>query len=298
MALLLVLAASACSPRLWAVNRLGDALAGAGSGWAGDDDPELVRDATPFALKTIESLLAESPRHRGLLLAAASGFTQYGYAFLQQEADEVEARDPERAEALRARARGLYRRARGYGLRGLERDHPGFAARLAVEPGAALAEMQAADVPLLYWTGAAWGAWIGLSKDRPARLAELPLVEALMRRALALDPGFDAGALHEFFITYEGGRPEAMGGSAAKAQEHFAAAVALSGGRRAAPLVALAETVAVQRQDREEFERLLDAALAVDLERGPEWRLANIIAQRRARWLKGRTEDLFVGGGS
>jgi predicted anti-sigma-YlaC factor YlaD len=89
-----------------------------------------------------------------------------------------------------------------------------------------------------------------------------------------------------------------MGGSAAKAQEHFAAAVALSGGRRAAPLVALAETVAVQRQDREEFERLLDAALAVDLERGPEWRLANIIAQRRARWLKGRTEDLFVGGGS
>lgn len=295
---LLLALGSACSPRLWAVNRLGDALAGAGSGWAGDDDPELVRDATPFALKTIESLLAESPRHRGLLLAAASGFTQYAYAFLQQEADEVEAADPERAHALRRRARGLYGRARDYGLRGLERDHPGFAIRLAEDPGAALAEMQAADVPLVYWTGAAWGAWIGLSKDRPARLVELALVEALMRRALALDPTFDSGALHEFFITYEGGRPEAMGGSVTRAREHFAAAIALSEGRRVSPLVTLAETVAVRGQDRQEFNRLLDIALALDLEQAPGWRLANLIAQRRARWLKVRADELFVGEGS
>jgi predicted anti-sigma-YlaC factor YlaD len=266
--------------------------------WAGDEDPELVRDATPFALKTIESLLAESPRHRGLLLAAGSGFTQYAYAFLQQEADEVEATDPERAEALRQRARGFYRRAREYGLRGLERDHAGFTDRLARDSAGALTEMQQADVPFLYWTAAAWGAWIGLSKDKPARLAELPVVEALMRRALALDPGFSAGALHEFFITYEGGRPGAMGGSLAKAREHFAEAVALSAGRRASPLVALAETVAVRLQDRQEFNRLLDAALALDLERAPEWRVANVIAKRRARWLKARADDLFVGGGS
>ncbi|MGH7361140.1 MAG: TRAP transporter TatT component family protein, partial [Candidatus Methylomirabilales bacterium] len=165
--LVLALATVGCSARLWAVNRLGDALAEAGSGWAGDEDPELVRDATPFALKTIESLLAESPRHRGLLLAAASGFTRYAYAFLQQEADEVEATDPERAEALRHRARGLYRRARDYGLRGLERDHPGLTALLARDPAGALSEMRAADVPSLYWTAAAWGAWIGLSKERP-----------------------------------------------------------------------------------------------------------------------------------
>ena len=36
---------------------------------------ELVREAVPFSLKLIESLLAESPRHRGLLLAACKGFT-------------------------------------------------------------------------------------------------------------------------------------------------------------------------------------------------------------------------------
>ena len=36
-----------------------DAFAGSGgTSYATDDDPELVRDAVPFALKTMESLLA------------------------------------------------------------------------------------------------------------------------------------------------------------------------------------------------------------------------------------------------
>ena len=39
----------------------GDALAGTGSTFASDDDPELVGEAVPFGLKTMESLLAESP---------------------------------------------------------------------------------------------------------------------------------------------------------------------------------------------------------------------------------------------
>jgi hypothetical protein len=32
----------------------------------GDEDPELVAAAIPFGLKLYESLLAESPKHRGL----------------------------------------------------------------------------------------------------------------------------------------------------------------------------------------------------------------------------------------
>lgn len=109
-----------------AVNQLGDALASGGTTFAADDDPEIIRAAAPFSLKLMESLLAESPNHRGLLLATASGFTQYGYAFVQQEADELEEKDLAAASALRDRARRLYLRARGYGLRALEATHPGF----------------------------------------------------------------------------------------------------------------------------------------------------------------------------
>lgn len=78
-----------CSVRSMAVNKLGDALSGGGTAFATDNDPELVKAATPFSLKLMESLLSESPDHRGLLLAAASGFTQYAYAFVQQDADEA-----------------------------------------------------------------------------------------------------------------------------------------------------------------------------------------------------------------
>src|SRR5437660_568352 len=79
----------------------------------------------------------------------------------------------------------------------------GRAEWLRQDPARALATTSEEDVALLYWTAASWGALIGLSKNDPAMLAELPQVEALMDRALALDEGFDRGAIHTFMIGYE-----------------------------------------------------------------------------------------------
>jgi hypothetical protein len=129
--------AGGCSIKKVAVNRLGDALAGGGTTFASDDDPDLIRDALPFSLKLMESLLAENPKHKGLLLAAASGFTQYAFAFIQQEADEIESQDFEASLALKERARRMYLRARNFGLRGLEVYHPGFEQALRATPSSA-----------------------------------------------------------------------------------------------------------------------------------------------------------------
>ena len=133
-ALLLAVAGTGCSVRKFAINQLGNALANSGTTFAGDDDPELVRSAVPFSLKLIESLLSETPAHRGLLLAAASGFTQYTFAFVAEDADEMEEKDLAAATALRLRARKLYTRARNYGLRGLEVAHPGLEKMLRTSP--------------------------------------------------------------------------------------------------------------------------------------------------------------------
>lgn len=287
-------AGAACSMRTFAINRLGDALAESGATYASDDDPTLVREALPFALKLIESLLDQSPRHRGLLLAAAGGFTQYTYAFVQEEADEAEDRDLAAAAALRERARRLYLRARDYGLRGLQVRHDGITEALRSGSGAAVARAEREDVPLLYWTAAAWGGAIAMKKDDPDLLADLPVVEALLKRGLELDPEFDHGAIHELLIAFEGSRSEAMGGSIERARVHFKEALRLSGGQRASPLVDLAETVSVRLQDRAEFEDLLRRALAIDADARPEWRLANLAMQRRARWLLARADLLFV----
>src|SRR5213593_2770915 len=125
LCLLAALASGGCSIKKFAINKLGDSLANSGTTYAADDDPELVGQALPFSLKLVEGLLAEAPAHRGLLFAAASGFTEYAYVYVQQDADVLEGQDLERSTALRARARRLYLRARDYGLRGIEARHRG-----------------------------------------------------------------------------------------------------------------------------------------------------------------------------
>ena len=294
--LAVALLSAGCSVRQLAVRSFANALAGGADIYASDDDPDLVGAALPFGLKTIEGLLAQDPQNPKLLLAAASGFTQYAYAFVQQEADFVEGNDLARATELRARARRLYLRALGYGWRGLEVGAPGLRARLQSDPGAAeqaLAGLGKDQVPLLYWTAAAWAAAIALAKDEAELSADLATVEAMMRRALALDETFGQGVIHDFFLTYEGSRT-AVGGSAERAREHFARSMAIAQNQRAAPLVSMAETVAVAAQDRAEFERLLNQALAIDADAVPAQRLANLISQRRARWLLARADELFI----
>jgi len=50
----------------------------------------------------------------------------------------------------------------------------------------------------------------------------------------------------------------------------------------------------VQKQNLKEFESVLHLALAINPDLKPEWRLANLVMQRRAKWLLSRTEQLFL----
>ena len=285
IAITLFLSTSGCSVRHFAANSMGDALAASGSGFGADDDPELIGAAAPFSLKLMESVLAESPSHRGLLLAATQGFVQYAYAFVEMRANELEDKDLQAAYAQRERARRLYLRARDYGLRGLESAQPGIVRSLRTDPAGSLARTTENDTALLYWTGVAWAAAISLSKDDPFLIADLPAAEALVRRALALEETYDHGAIHVFLISYEMSRAGLNAEAPARARRHFERAVELTGGRHAAPYVTLAETVSIAEQNRGEFESLLQHALKLDISGKPEWRLVNSIMQRRAHWL-------------
>jgi predicted anti-sigma-YlaC factor YlaD len=294
MVLLMALAMSGCSVRKFAINKLGDSLANSGTTFASDNDPEFVGQAIPFSLKLIEGLLAESPKHHGLLFAAASGFTQYSYVYVQHPAEEMESLDAEKSVAMGARARNLYLRARDYGLRGLETRHRGFADALRENPKTAISAAKPGDVPLLYWTAVAWGAAISLSKDHPEIVADQPQVEALIDRARELNPDYDHGVIDQFLISYESARQGVRGDFAARCKEHFDCAVRLSEGQLASPFVSYAETVSVSKQNRAEFKSLLNQALAVNPDIRPEWRLSNLIMQHHARWLLSREDELFL----
>ena len=291
--LLLPLALSSCSVKRWAVRSVANTLTSGVDVYGTDEDPELVRDALPFGLKTMESLLAVVPDHEGLLLTLCKGFTQYSYAFVQAEGDLLVNSDYPRATALHERALRLFLRARGYGLRGLEKRCRGISTGLQLDPVKAAASIQKRDLPMLYWTAASWGSAISLGKDHPELLADLPAIRALMERGLALDEGYEGGAIHEALILLDA-LPEAMGGSEARARGHFARAVALSKDTRASPYVTLATTVSVLKQDRGEFVALLDRALEFDPDRDPAQRLVTIVLQRKARALIERADEFFV----
>src|SRR5688572_5539119 len=174
--LLIILAAltPACSIKHVAINKIGDALASNGSTYESDDDIELVAGALPFSLKLVEGLLAESPKHKGLLLVASQGFASYAYLEVQPKADAAGASDFDGAKKLRARMRRLYLRGHNYGMTALELTHPGISAKLIQDPRKAAGVLKKRDVPVVYWTAAGLGLAISAPRDDVEMLARLP----------------------------------------------------------------------------------------------------------------------------
>lgn len=284
-----------CSVQRYAINTLGDMLASGDSVFTTDDDPVLISEALPFSLKLIESLLAAEPEHRGLLLAAGRGYLLYTYAFVHIPAEQAGLDDIESARGLRLRARRLYLRAHSYSLRALETDYPGIGPMLLQNPDEAVLAVSGGsdeDVAALYWTAAALGLAISVSRNEASLLARLPEVEALLDHALELDDAWNAGALHEFSISLAAA--QSMRVNPAALQDHYDRALQLSNGNRAGLHIAFAEAVAIPAQDRSRFVDLLERALAVDVDAEPNERLLNLIAQERAQWLLGRVDELFL----
>lgn len=275
-----------------AVGMVASTLASSGDVFTRDDDVELVGQAIPFGLKLYESLLESAPRNKDLLLATCRNFTQYGVAYLETEAVTREAGHHSEVAHLHARALRMYLRARGYCLRAMEIRFPGIGPKLLSDPAAAIAKARKADVPVLYWTAAAWGSAIALALDQPDISIDLPTVRALAERATTLDESWGKGALHEMLVSLDS-LPEVIGGSPIRAREHFRRAVALQGGLSPGPYVALA-LVAAAAQDRAEFESLLNQALAIDPEKDPSTRLVTIVQQRRARALLDHADSMFI----
>ena len=263
------------------------ALSDTAAAYAKDDDPEFVRTGAPATLKMVEMMLDTNPEHAGLLLTACSGFAQYAYAFLQVESEILAPSDARGAAALRERALRMYARARGYCIRELGTRHRSLRAAMEREPSRIaplLAGMTKADVPALFWTGATWAGELSMLDNPLLRIGELTSVRALLTRALELDESWGSGTIHEAMIAVEG-LPAIVGGSAARARAHFDRAVVLSGGQSAFAYVTLASSVAAPARDRAAYDRALRQALAVDVAKRPDLRLANLVAQKRARFL-------------
>ncbi len=296
-----VLLSSGCSVKKLAVNKLGDALSqSTGGTFSSDNDPELIKDALPFALKLMESILAETPEHIPLLISLSKGFTSYSYAYLQMEADYIEDDNLERAQEMRERARNLYLRARNYGLQGLEAAHPGFTNAFFENPNIALSALKQnkeENRNLVQWTISPWAAAISVSKDHPELIADLPFIEAMIEWFIHWDGYSENPVLDSILMSFESVRTKvdtADGTLEERIRRDFDGAIKFTQGHYAGPYVTLAEGICIQNQNRDEFMELLNKALAIDIDKYPECRLENVLMQKRAHWLLEKSDDLFL----
>jgi predicted anti-sigma-YlaC factor YlaD len=287
---------TSCSLNKVAVNLVADTLSsGDSTVFTGEEDPQLVGDALPFAMKLYESLLEQTPENEELLLTTGSVFTMYANAFVQTPASMLPENEYEQQQQMFRRAKKMYLRGRDYLLRALELRYPGFGEYLKEgELEQALRPTEVEDVPLLFWTSASWLGAFSTDTFDMELLLNLSKPIALLNRALELDEEWSDGMIHDTLISIYGSLPEAMGGSQEKARYHFEKAVEYSRGLSPSPYVALASTVSVANQDAEEFQQLLGRATAIDPEDNPDNRLQILLSQEKAQWLLDHIEDFFL----
>jgi len=295
--LVALLSLGSCSLEKLAMKKVAGMLSGSSSTdvFSSDNDPDLVGDALPFAIKLYESLLGSIPEHAGLRLRTGSLYIMYANAFVQTPADMTPRRELETKEFLLARAKNLYLRGRDILFVGLEKKNPLISSQLKERKyKEAMAPFRKEDVSLLYWTAVGWVAAFSVNPFDMTLGQTLPQTAAMMVRVAELDPSFNQGALHVFYVSYYGSLPGYMGGDASKAREHFAKAQRIPGTKDTSALMALATTVSVKEQNAAEFKKLLGQVLEFDPDKSPENRLVNILNQRKARWFLAHIDDFFI----
>ena len=258
--------------------------------FSGEEDPDLIKASLPLMMKMVEVLIQGSPEDPRLKQTAAKLFTSYAALWLEPEARKLEEDNYELAERQRYRAKRMYLRAKNYGLQGLRQKFQEF----EVTPWQLPEGLTKEDAPLLTWTGLAWVAWIQLSADDPFALSQLKEAVRLLEQALLLDGDYERGINHEFFIRYYSSSLVQVSDKLALAESHFEKLQAITGGQKCSPYLVWAESFALSRQDKKEFTKMLDLALAVDLDKIPADRLVNTLCQEQARWYLSQMDDLFL----
>ena len=293
----LVLSLGACSIEKLALKKVAGMLSAPSSTdvFSTDNDPDLVGDALPFAIKLYETLLASLPENDGLRLRTGSLYIMYANAFVEGPAEMTPRRELATKEHLLARAKNLYLRGRDILFKSLEKTNPRLRQQLKDRRYEdAMRPFGKTDASLLYWTALGWLAAYSVDPLDMTLGQTVPQTRVMIERVAALEPGYGDGSLDAFYVGYYGSLPDYLGGDPAKARESFAKAQARAGSRDTSSLIALATTVSVKEQNAAEFKKLLGEVLAFNVDSSPSTRLVNVLNQRKARWLLDHIDDFFV----
>ncbi|MDX1709428.1 MAG: TRAP transporter TatT component family protein [Desulfobacterales bacterium] len=243
-------------------------------------DLKIVREGMPAYLMLIDGMVEAVPDNARLLITAAQAYASFASAFIEDADTEY--------------ARALYQKAKTYALRALELrglKNPVSKPFDAFEE--ALNRLDRDEVPYMFWTATCWGSWIRLSLGSMAAVAELPRVEALMKRVLVLDEEFYFGGPHLFMGMWFASRPKIAGGDLTRAQQHFQKALGFSRGKFLMTQVYYADQYARKTLDRKLFVTTLQNVLETPVDTVPQLTVLNTVAHKKAKKMLEQVDTYF-----
>jgi hypothetical protein len=243
------------------------------------DDPATVRDGAPAYLLLVDGLIRDHPDDEQLLTAGARLDTAYAAVFVDDT----------------ARAQRLTEKARGYGRRAVCLHSAALCGADGARQDvftAAVNKLGKDAVPALYAYATSWAVWLQSRRTDPAALADVPKIETLLERVVALDETFEHGQAHLYLGILNSQLPAAVGGKPEIGKAHFERAIALSQGHDLLAKVEYARNYARLTFDRPLHDRLLQEVIAADPV-SPGYTLSNVLAQRQARQLLDSAADYF-----
>jgi hypothetical protein len=243
-------------------------------------DLQVVRAGMPAYLMLIDGLVESWPDNERLLIAAAQAYSSYAMAFVAE--DDAAFRDL------------LLVRAKHYALQALEQR--GISAPLTSafdQFERQVGQTTGSDIPYVFWSATCWANWIGARTTSITAVAELPRVEALMRRALALDESYYYGGPHIFMGALYASRPPVAGGNLDLSNQHFLKAIEVGRGKFLMAYVYYADYYVRKVLDRELFVSTLKKVLDSQVDAVPELALMNTVARRKAEALLGKVDEYF-----
>lgn len=243
------------------------------------DDPMTVKTGAPAYLLLIDGFIQQSPGDTKMLMAGSKLYATYAAAFVEDQ----------------QRARQMAGKAFDYSARALcqreptlcaahEIPYPDFVQRLA--------SLSEPDLPELFACATAWGLSIQTRSDDWNAIANLPKVEAMLERVLALDEKYEQGQAHLYLGLLRSLRPPAAGGRPEVARSHFEAAIAQSAGRNLMAKVELAGRYGRLVFDRALHDRLLNEVLKAD-PYALGLTFSNVLAQQEAQRLLNTSAEYF-----
>ena len=252
------------------------------------DHPKIVSLYFEKKIKSLERKKSLSTEQKRLLLKTK---VEYGFGVLLEESDRILDHDYNLGVKKSQEAYIVFSDAKKVGNSILIISYPKLDSWLSGEIDL---QFKINDVSDLYWLAAAYGGAIKSSRGNPFDVVNLPVVKKLLITAIALDPKWGKGALYSAMMSYTSSRPDLFGDALIDSVSSFyAKALIASDSLDASLFVSYAELIDKKFQDRDAFEQKLDIVLNMDVEKDKDFRLSNIIAQERAKWLLSKTDEIF-----